>query len=130
MVKSIKKCSLLGGISVVALVLFSIPCFPQSSFAISNNTPGFIRKAVDQGPVAPSTVISVTVWLKLHNEKQLDQLVRQQYQQGSAKYRQWITQDQFNSSYGPTAQEINAVQNFLTAHGFSVIAVAENNMYV
>ncbi|HXI42978.1 MAG TPA: S53 family peptidase [Bryobacteraceae bacterium] len=120
---------LLGGISA-ALGLFGLPGFAQNSFAISNNTPGFIRKAVDQGPVDPSTVISVTVWLKLHNEKQLDQLVQQQYQEGSGNYRQWIAQDQFNASYGPTAQEVNAVQNFLTAHGLSVLSVAENNMYV
>src|SRR5260221_35750 len=129
MITSNKGLLLLGSISA-ALGLFSLPGFAQNSFVISNNTPGFIRKAVDQGPVDPSTVISVTVWLKLHNQKQLDQLVQQQYQNGSGKYLQWITQDQFNASYGPTAQEANSVQNFLTAHGLSVVAVAENNMYI
>src|SRR6266446_6012381 len=130
MVQSINRRFLLGAMSVAVLMLSSLQGFSQNSFAISNNTPGFIRKAVDQGPVGSSTVISVTVWLKLHNEKQLDQLVQQQYQKGSGKYRQWITQDQFNANYGPTAQEVNAVQNFLTAHGLSVLAVAENNMYI
>src|SRR5579859_2822186 len=120
----------LAGAGIAILMLCSLPSFAQNSFVISNNTPGFIQKAVDQGPLDPSTVISVTVWLKLHNEKQLDQLVQQQYQKGSANYRQWITQDQFNTSYGPTAQEVKAVQNFLTAHGLSVVAVAENNMFI
>jgi len=108
----------------------SLQSVAQNNFVLSKNTPGFIRKAVDHGPVDSSTVISVTVWLKLHNEKQLDQLVQQAYQNRSGKHRQWITQDQFNKSYGPTAQEVNAVQNFLTAHKLSVMTVAENNMYI
>jgi hypothetical protein len=31
---------------------------------IPNNTPGFIASASDQGAVAPSTLLTVNVWLK------------------------------------------------------------------
>ena len=101
-----------------------------NAFGVAGNTPGFIRKATDLGPVDPNTVITVTVWLQLHNEKQLDTLVQQQHQRGSSQYRQWITQDQFNGSFGPTTQEVNAVQNYLNAKKLSTVFVAENNMYV
>ena len=97
---------------------------------ISNNTPGFVAYASDQGPVDPSTVLTVNVWLKLHNQQGLDKLVEQQKQKNSSSYHQWITQDQFNSSYGPTSQEVNAVSNFLSAKGLTIIFVAENNFYV
>src|SRR5438876_414193 len=100
------------------------------AFGVAGNTPDFTRKAADLGPVNPDTVITVTVWLKLHNENQLDALVQQQHQRGSTQYRQWITQDQFNGSFGPTTQEVNAVQNFLNAKKLSTLFVAENNMYV
>jgi len=101
-----------------------------NGYSVSNNTPGFVKQAIDQGPVDPTTVISVTVWLKLHNENQLDGLVQQLHQKGSPNYHQWINQDQFNANFGPSPQEVNAVENFLTAHGLSVLAVAENNMFV
>lgn len=101
-----------------------------NSFAISGNTPGFVAKATDLGPVDPNTVIAVTVWLKLHNEAQLDQLVEQQQQRGSAQYHNWITQDQFNASFGPTSQELKSVQNYLNAKGLSTVFAAENNMFV
>ena len=97
---------------------------------ISNNTPGFIRKAVDQGAVDPASVITINVWLKLHNQQQLDKLVEQQKQKGSANYQRWITQDQFNAAYAPTSQEVNAVSNFLSAKNLTVLSVAENNLYV
>jgi len=102
----------------------------SASTFVSGNTPGFIKKAKDLGPTDPSQVISVTVWLKLHNENKLDQLVSQQYQKNQPNYHKWITQDQFNASFGPTSQQVKSVQNFLTAHNLSVLDIAENNMYV
>jgi subtilase family serine protease len=99
-------------------------------YVVHGNTPGFVQRAVDNGATDPATVITVTAWLKLHNENQLDQLAQQQYSRKSANFHKWINQDQFNASFSPTLQEANAVQNFLTAHGFSILAVAENNFYV
>src|SRR6202158_1956206 len=120
---------------VAALVLLSalpafLPLASAQTYRIHGNTPGFIQKSQDLGAVDPSSVISVTAWLKLHNEGKLDQLAHSQRQKGSPNYQKWITQDQFNSSFSPTAQEVKAVQNFLSAHGLTVLAVAENNFYV
>lgn len=100
------------------------------STTIAKNTPGFIKKAKDLGAVEPGTVITVTAWLKLHNEHGLDALVQGQYKKGSSSYHKWITQEQFNSSFGPTSQEVDAVKNFLTGEGLTLLAVAENNAYV
>jgi subtilase family serine protease len=120
---------------VAALVLLSalsafLPLASAQTYTIHGNTPGFIQKAHDLGAVDPSSVISVTTWLKLRNEGKLDKLVKSQRQKGSANYQKWITQDQFNSSFSPTAQEVKAVENFLSAHGLTVLTVAENNFYV
>jgi subtilase family serine protease len=81
-------------------------------------------------PLDPSALLTVNVWLKLHNQQQLDKLVEQQKQKNSSNYHQWITQGQFNSNYGPTPQEVNAVSNFLSPKGLTVVSVAENNLYV
>ncbi len=97
---------------------------------IPNNTPGFIRNAKDLGPASGGTVITATVWLNLRNEKQLDQMVQQQYKKGSPSYHKWVDQNSINSNFSPTSQSVNAVQNFLTAHNLSVLTVAENNFYI
>ena len=102
----------------------------QTSYTVTGNTPGFIKKAVDRGPVDPSTVIEVTVWLQLHNQQQLDRLVQSQHQKGTANYRKWLNQAQFNASFSPTPQEVNSLSNFLRAHHLSIESVAENNWYV
>jgi subtilase family serine protease len=113
-----------------AVVLALLPSALAQNYTIRGNTPGFIKKAQDKGALDPSTVISVTAWLKLHNQTQLDRLAQSINQKGSANYHKWITADQFAATYGPKAQEVKAVQNFLQAHGLTVLAVAENNAYV
>ncbi|HEV2196093.1 MAG TPA: S53 family peptidase [Candidatus Acidoferrum sp.] len=99
-------------------------------YYVRNNTPGFLKFAADQGPADPTTMIGVTVWLKLQNENRIDQMVQDLYNSKSPNFHKWLNQSQFNASFSPTAQQVNAVQNFLTAHGLSVIDVAENNFYV
>lgn len=101
-----------------------------SSYAISGNTPGFVKKAADLGPADPTGIVAVTVWLGLHNQQQLDQLVLNQNQKNSPNYHKWISQSSFNTAFSPTSQEVKSVANFLAAHGLSVIAMAENNFYV
>ncbi len=134
-----KRRLLTVGLSGLTILVLTVATFFASygsahagspTYTISNDTPGFIKKATDQGAVDPSTVITVTVWLKLHNQNQLDQLVQQQYQKGSSQYHHWLTQSQFNASYAPRTQEVNSVQNFLSAQNLTVLTVAENNFYV
>ena len=38
------------------------------------------------------------------------------YNKKSPGFHKWISQNQFNTTFGPTAQEVKAVQNFLSAH--------------
>src|SRR6266852_7752108 len=134
-----KKNHLVSGLAVVAVAALAVTFLVSANaaqnsgstnYSLTGNTPGFIKKATDLGSADPTTVISVTVWLTLRNEAQLDQLLRQQNQKGSPNCHKWITQDSFNAAFSPTAQEVKSVQNFLTAHGLSVLAVAENNFYV
>ena len=116
--------------TIFTVVLGLVTAATAQNYVIRGNTPGFIQKAKDLGPVNPTTVTTVTAWLNLHNEDKLDRLLKAQNQQGSGNYQKWITQVQFNSTFGPTAQEVKAVQNFLTAHKLTVLETAENNMYV
>lgn len=114
---------------VFALASSLLAVSAQSS-VVPKNTPGFVKKATDLGPANPATVITATVWLKLHNQSQLDRLVQQLYQKGSPNYQKWVDQSMINANFSPSAQAVNAVQNFLTAHNLTVLHVAENNFYI
>jgi Predicted protease len=75
-------------------------------------------------------MMTATVWLRLHNENLLDRLTSDQYNKKSPGFRKWISQNEFNANFSPTAQEVKAVSNFLSAHGLLVVETAENNFFV
>lgn len=118
------------GLALVVLVVAAGSAAAGSGYTVSNDTPGFIKKATDNGAADPSQTITVTVWLNLQNQSKLDQLVRDQQAKGSPNYHKWLNQSDFNATYAPTSQEVKSITNFLGAHGITVGDVAENNFYV
>ena len=134
--RSRKLAYILGLVAALAIVAGASAHFAfanpgnSNSTKISGNTPGWVSKAQNLGAADASQTIDLTVWLKLHNEGQLQQQLHDQYTPGSSSYHQWLSQNQFNTNYSPTAQEVNSVSNFLTAHGFTILDTAENNFYI
>jgi subtilase family serine protease len=88
------------------------------------------NQGTNMGPEDTSKVISVTVWLNLHNKPALDALVQQIYDKGSPNYHQWLTISQFRAQFAPTAQDVTAVREFLASHNLTVTSVGPNNHFV
>ena len=97
---------------------------------VSNNTPKFVATTRSAGPVEPSTVIDVSIWLKPHNKAGLDALVKNVYNRDSASYRHWMTKAQLAAEFAPTAAEANTVKNFLASNHLTVAKVGPDNFYV
>src|SRR5215510_5541509 len=113
-----------------ALFFVGLDSFTISAQTLDNNTPGFIKNAKDVGEADLGTMMTATVWLKLHNENLLDKLTSDQYNKKSPGFHKWITQSDFNTNFSPSPQEVKAVSNFLSAHGLAIVETAENNFYV
>jgi subtilase family serine protease len=88
------------------------------------------NQGTNMGPEDTSKVISVTVWLNLHNKPALDALAQQIYDKGSPNYHQWLTISQFRAQFAPTAQDVTAVREFLASHNLTVTSVGPNNHFV
>lgn len=102
----------------------------NSRHTIPSSKFGFVSTARDLGPAPSSQQVTVYLWLQLHNADSLRDLVEQQYDPGSGNYHNWLTPDQFNSTYAPTAEEVATVKEFLAAHNLGVSSVGDRNMYV
>jgi len=74
--------------------------------------------------VASSEPISVTVSLQLSNAGQLETLLESIYTQGSPQYHQFLTPQQFQERFAPSAATIAGVTQHLQAAGLSVTRTA------
>jgi subtilase family serine protease len=109
---------------------FSLPAQENTQYTIANSKMGFVSKAPDLGPGSVSKQITIYLWLQLRNGQPLSQLVDQLYDPTSANYQKWLTTDQFNANFAPTADDVASVKSFLTAHGLTILSTGERNLYV
>ncbi|WIG60296.1 MAG: peptidase S8 and S53, subtilisin, kexin, sedolisin [Ktedonobacterales bacterium] len=134
MTRKTRTFAILGAILAIALTLsvlgVTVYASQTTTYTMSGNTPGWVSKAQNLGATDATETLTLTVWLRLHNEGQLQQQLHDMYTPGSGSYHQFVSQSQFNANYSPTSQELNSVENFLSAHGFTVLGAAENNFYV
>ena len=80
------------------------------------------------GPIPPDTLINLAIGLPVRNPGALQMLIRQVSDPKSTKFRQHISQDDFTSTYGATAQDYQALQAWATSSGFNIVSTYSNNL--
>jgi len=88
------------------------------------------HQGTNLGPEDESTIISVTVWLNLHNKAALDSLVQQMYDKNSPNYHHWLTMKEYKTQFAPTAKDAAVVRDFLASHNMKVSMIDQNNHFV
>jgi len=98
---------------------------------IENNTPPSIAQAEDLGPATASDTLTVTLWLQAPNsDSAAERRVAQLYDRSSPNFHHWLTQEQADAAFAPSAAQARIVQKFLTDHHLRVAAVDSRNLYV
>jgi len=119
------------GLFVVVL----IGCLASQGFAatgrfIAHNTPNYVASAKNVGTEDPTKVIEVSIWLRMHNQRQFDALTRSLYDRNSPNYHHWLTRKDIAARFAPTVQEARTVRQFFAAHNLKVVKTGPSNFYV
>lgn len=73
-----------------------------------------------RAPRRHTNLSSSEIYLNPHNQAQLDQLLQDQQDPSSPKYHQFLTPEQYDQQFGPTAADVSAITQWLTSEGFTV----------
>src|SRR5580693_1973284 len=105
--KTIKNISNIGLLAVVALALFPRSAAAQETKTLAGHVPASISQLHLQstGELPPDTTLNLTISLPVHNEKALDDLLRQIYDPSSTNYHHFLTPKQFYGQFGPNDQD-------------------------
>jgi subtilase family serine protease len=124
-------CAEVDGLLAVLTLLIGVG-FVQLAKAqvIPDTTSRMLSNAENLGPEDLSKQITVTVWLKHHNQAAFHELVREMYDKRSANYHHFLTLDQYHANFAPTSQEAAVVREYLTNHKLTISAVDKNNHYI
>jgi len=97
--------------------------------AFGQVAPALQRAAANLGQQRPSTPISGTVWLQLHNKAALDAAVKAMYTPGSPTYQKFADASALKQ-FAPTETEVASVKQELAAHKLAVISTDPNNLSI
>ena len=80
------------------------------------------------GSLPASQRLNLAIGLPLHNQAELDELLRQLYDPASPNFRKFLTPEQFTARFGPTESDYAAVENFARANGLVVTGTYGNRL--
>src|SRR5579875_3157317 len=89
--------------------------------------------ANDRGPAPASMQLSrIQVVFKRSQaqEAALQQLIQEQHTPGSPNYHKWLTPAQFGAEFGPSQQDIETIEAWLSSRGFSNVKVEPGNQVI
>jgi len=84
----------------------------------------------DLGRRAPDKEVEITITLAFNNEDRLEQLIREQNDPASPNYRHFLTSQEFNEQFGPTAAQVAILRSNLEAAGIRIRDITPNQVLV
>jgi len=120
---------LLSGFGLLSACSTSAPTGSVAQ-ASNGNRPAWAVPANLVGRVSADEHITVQVQLALHNQAQAEAELADISNPDSPNYGKFLTDDEYNAKYAPTAEDIAAVRSHLEAAGLSVKFVPTNRAFV
>jgi len=106
---------------------------PSQMVTLSGNTHPLARRQFDQG-VAPQDLPMSRILLVLKRspaqERALEQLLRNQQDQSSSDYHQWLTPEQFGQQFGLAEEDLQKVTSWLQSRGFQIDQVSNGRTLI
>ncbi|MGD0931888.1 MAG: Ig-like domain repeat protein [Candidatus Korobacteraceae bacterium] len=90
-------------------------------------------KAVDMGPIDPSTSLQgmrIVLQSSPEQSHELRRVIDEQQDKRTRNFHQWVTPEEFGSSFGVHDDDIQQVTNWLTKHGFTVDNVTKSKRVI
>lgn len=122
--------ALAGGVSAATISLKSTGAAPAGYVQVLHNLPGKVSQAKYLNHHDPYAELRITVGLALQNVAQLKAFLHDMGDPSSPNYHQSLTPQQFTELYGPTRDQVSAVETFLTRNGVRVLDVSPNRTLV
>ncbi len=120
-----------AGATVLAVVSIAQPASAASARrTLSGSRPAWTSKAQDKGHSARTTRLDFGVLLKMRNQSQAVAKLQDISEPTSADYGKWLTNAQFDASYGPSATDVSSVRSWLRGQGFAVTKTLRSGMYL
>jgi len=98
-----------------------------------NTTAAALSASNDRGPVADSLTFDhllLTLKPAPETEARLEKLIDEMHHRDSPNFHRWLTPQQLGERFGLAPQDLEIIQRWLEAHGFSINRVYQNGLVI
>jgi subtilase family serine protease len=112
------------------LAIRAVLADPNQRVALSGQIVPLVQKAQFLQATDPNQQLDLSIGLQLRNSAELDSLLSTIYDPNSPQYHDYLTPDQFDSLFAPTADQVQQVVTFLQSQSLTITSVAPNNLLI
>jgi subtilase family serine protease len=123
----------MGKFALSAVAVLSItPLVCQAQSVMTHHVRDVVRTGAVQvsGTLPPSQVLQLDLVLPLSDAAGLDAFLSELYNPSSPSYRHFLSVQQFTARFGPTQAQYDAVVNYSTKNGLTVVGGTRDGMDV
>ena len=102
----------------------------DSRVSMTGQIAPLMQQAQMTGDVQSQQPMQLSIGLQLRHKKTLATLLQGLYQPGSAHYHHFLTPEQFESQFSPTAQQRQQVIDYLNDQGLKIDNVSSNGLLI
>ncbi len=118
------------GSVIVALVFLFLTSSDHAAQVLHDHVPAVVASLRSLGRFPGTNYLNLAIGLPLRNQAVLSNLLQQIYDPTSPNYHHYLTSEQFSAQFGPTEQDYQAVINFASTNGFTVVGTCSNRTLV
>ena len=119
---------LVSAVGLGGTLLFSEVGHADDSATLAGNHPREAETFRQLGEANPALHLPMEIRFVLRNQKGLETLLAQLQTPKSPNYHKWLTRDEFVKRFGPSAEQVKAVSDWLASEGFIVTKSSANGI--
>src|SRR5260370_5239304 len=117
------------GASILSVVFIARAKQTQPFILTSQSVPQVSRAHV-VGPAGAQQQLNLSIGLQLRNQSQLTSLLGDLNNPYSSRYHRYLTPQEFVDQFGPSAEQVQQVKDYLQQQGLAITSVSPNGLLI
>ncbi len=117
------------GVSVLSVAVIA-RAKQNSPFVLTSQTVPLVSHAHLLGAASAQQQLKLSIGLHLRNQQELQTLLSDMYNPHSPTYHQFLTPQQFADAFGPTAEQLQQVIDYVRQAGLKITHIASNGLLI
>ncbi len=122
------------GLAIIVASILSVVLIARakqnSPFVLTSQSVPLVSRAHMLGPADAQQQLNLSIGLQLRNQSDLASLLSDLNNPRSSRYHQYLTPQEFAVQFGPSADQVQQVKDYLQQQGLTVTSVSPNGLLI